>query len=197
MDSKSLVVLILFLLYLVLFVLKAYVQFRNTGSNPFVLARGGKKRPHEWLERILFVFFVFAIAAVVFETVAGSLVGKFYSLPALEWAGAAVTAGGIGLFLAAMFSMKDSWRIGIDAGKKTRLVTSGIYSVSRNPAFTGMALMFAGLFLAYPDWITLVLLVFEITVIHLHILNEEKNLEKTLGKPYLQYKKKIPRYMFF
>jgi protein-S-isoprenylcysteine O-methyltransferase Ste14 len=31
--------------------------------------------------------------------------------------------------------MKNSWRIGIDTDTKTELVTSGLFSVSRNPIF--------------------------------------------------------------
>lgn len=196
MSLKDLVVLLLFALYLVFFILKAYFQYRATGMNPFVLARG-KKRPHDKLEKALFLFFLIAILTVVFETVAGRLVPKFYHITFIEWTGAGVTAAGIVLFITAMFTMQNSWRIGIDAGRKTRLVKNGVYAFSRNPAFAGMALMFIGFFLSYPDVLTVFLAVFEMTVIHLHILNEEKNLDKTMGREYLSYKKKTPRYLLF
>lgn len=196
MSVKDTVVLSLFTVYLVLFILKPYFQFKRTGTNPFVLARG-KKRPHDALERALMIFFIIAILSVILETWAGKFIPKFYHLSPLEWTGTGVIAAGVLLFIIAMFTMKNSWRIGIDTGKKTRLVKTGIYAYSRNPAFTGMAVIFIGFFLSYPDVLTLFLAFFEMIVIHLHILNEEKNLEKTMGKEYVGYKKKTPRYFLF
>lgn len=176
--------------------MKARFQYRDTGINLFVLARGGKKRLHEALERFLLVFFLISIASVLLETIAGDLIPMFFRFAVLEWTGVFVTAAGIALFFAAMFTMRNSWRIGIDAGKKTRIVKSGVYAFSRNPAFTGTGLMFAGLFLSYPDFLSLFLSLFEMTVMHLHILNEEKNLSKTMGKEYLAYKKRERRDTF-
>ena len=37
--------------------------------------------------------------------------------------------------------MGESWRIGVDAGEVTALVTRGVFRTVRNPIFTGMMLM--------------------------------------------------------
>lgn len=44
-------------------------------------------------------------------------------------------------FVAAVLTMRDSWRAGVSTEEKTDLVTSGIYSISRNPAFLGFDLV--------------------------------------------------------
>ena len=44
------------------------------------------------------------------------------------------------VFLISVLCMRDSWRTGIPESDKTEMVTGGIYSVSRNPAFLGFDL---------------------------------------------------------
>lgn len=39
------------------------------------------------------------------------------------------------IFLVSVLCMKDSWRAGIPDKDRTKLVTTGIYRYSRNPAF--------------------------------------------------------------
>ena len=48
------------------------------------------------------------------------------------------------IFLLSVLCMKDSWRAGIPDKDETKLVTSGIYRFSRNPAFLGFDLMYVG-----------------------------------------------------
>lgn len=45
------------------------------------------------------------------------------------------------IFIVAMWTMQDSWRVGIAEKDSTALVTRGIYQVSRNPAFLGFDLV--------------------------------------------------------
>lgn len=57
--------------------------------------------------------------------------------------------GAIGdiIFLISVLCMKDSWRAGIPDRDKTELVTDGIYSYSRNPAFLGFDFQYIGVLL--------------------------------------------------
>ena len=52
-------------------------------------------------------------------------------------AGIMLTAVGVIVFVISVAQMKDNWRAGVQREEKTNLVTTGIYSVSRNPAFLG------------------------------------------------------------
>lgn len=104
---------------------------------------------------------------------------------------------GIGdiFFLISVTYMKDSWRAGIPEKDKTTLVTDGIYKFSRNPAFVGFDFMYIGILLMFFNIGTLLFSLFSIVMLHLQILQEEKYMAKTFGEEYLEYKKKVFRYI--
>ena len=104
---------------------------------------------------------------------------------------------GIGdiFFLISVTYMKDSWRAGIPKKDKTKLVTDGIYKFNRNPAFVGFDFMYIGILLMFFNIGTLLFSLFSIVMLHLQILQEEKYMAKTFGEEYLEYKKKVFRYI--
>lgn len=104
---------------------------------------------------------------------------------------------GIGdiFFLISVTYMKDSWRAGIPEKDKTKLVTDGIYKFSRNPAFVGFDFMYIGILLMFFNIGTLLFSLFSIMILHMQILQEEKYMAKTFGEEYLEYKKKVFRYI--
>ena len=110
-------------------------------------------------------------------------------------AGAVVGFLGDGIFLAAVVCMKDSWRAGIPDQDKTEIVTNGIYRISRNPAFLGFDLMYAGIFLMYGNLLTGAFTLFAVIMLHLQILQEEIYLDEMFGEVYRNYKKHVRRYL--
>ena len=99
------------------------------------------------------------------------------------------------IFLASVLCMKDSWRAGIPDKDRTKLVTSGIYRYSRNPAFLGFDFMYAGLLLMYFNLTMLVVSAFAIIMLHLQILQEERYLTENYGESYREYRKHVFRYL--
>lgn len=99
------------------------------------------------------------------------------------------------IFLISVITMKNSWRAGIPNEDKTKLITNGIYKISRNPAFLGFDLMYIGVSLLYCNEFTLIFSLLAIVSLHLQILEEEKYLEKTFKEDYLKYKSKTLRYL--
>ena len=99
------------------------------------------------------------------------------------------------LFLLSVVCMKDSWRAGIPDKDKTELVTGGIYRYSRNPAFLGFDLQYIGVLLMYGNLLTGMFTVFAIVMLHLQILQEEQYLSGAFGAEYLEYRKKVLRYL--
>lgn len=108
--------------------------------------------------------------------------------------GVGVAALGVLVFIIAMVTMKDSWRAGIPEKDKTELVTTGIYRISRNPAFLGFDLMYIGVLIAYFNYLHLAFVVFAVVMLHLQILQEEKFLTAVFGERYTEYKKHTGRY---
>lgn len=99
------------------------------------------------------------------------------------------------VFLAAVLTMKNSWRAGIPEKDRTEFITGGIYRYSRNPAFLGFDMMYTGILLMYFNWLLLVFTIWVIVMLHLQILQEEKYLPTVFGDEYLEYKKHTCRYL--
>ena len=99
------------------------------------------------------------------------------------------------LFLVSVLCMKDSWRAGIPDKDRTKLVTTGIYRYSRNPAFLGFDFMYVGLLLMYFNLSMLVVSAFAIIMLHLQILQEERYLTENYGDSYREYRKHVFRYL--
>lgn len=100
------------------------------------------------------------------------------------------------IFGIAIVAMRDSWRAGIadDDDEGRELVTSGIYRLSRNPAFLGFDLVYVGMLVMFFNPVLLICSTVAIVTMHLQILNEEKFLTNVYGDKYLEYKKSTSRY---
>ncbi len=114
---------------------------------------------------------------------------------ALRIAGVVMTAIGVIVFIVSVVQMKDNWRAGVQREEKTNLVTTGIYSVSRNPAFLGFDLMYIGILFSFFNWFLCFATSFVLVFFHLQIVNvEEEFLLEAFGDEYAAYKKKVCRY---
>ncbi|WP_254712516.1 methyltransferase family protein [Polaribacter pectinis] len=95
----------------------------------------------------------------------------------------------------AQSQMANSWRIGIDEKNKTKLVTKGFFSISRNPIFLGIMMANIGLFLVIPNAFTLLILSLSTISINTQIRLEEEFLKREFGNVYLEYAKKVRRWL--
>ena len=76
---------------------------------------------------------------------------------------------------------------------KENLVESGPYAFVRHPEFLGHILIVSGLVLISQHWISLLISVMLIILLHIAMLDEEKkNIEK-FGNAYRDYMKRVPR----
>lgn len=114
----------------------------------------------------------------------------------LKIIGNLITAIGVAAFIISVLQMKDNWRAGVQREDKTNLVMTGIYSISRNPAFLGFDLMYIGILLTFFNCYLCFATVIAVLLFHLQIVNvEEDFLTETFGNEYLQYKSKVCRYL--
>lgn len=111
-------------------------------------------------------------------------------------AGVVIGIIGVVVFILAVLTMRDSWRAGVSETDKTDLVTNGIFSISRNPAFFGFDLVYIGILLMFFNPILLVISGFAALMLHLQIVNvEEDHMLIAFGNDYLKYRKKVNRYL--
>lgn len=110
--------------------------------------------------------------------------------------GLIILALGVVAFIVSVLQMKDNWRAGVQREEKTELVTTGIYSVSRNPAFLGFDLMYIGIVITFFNWYLCVATCIVMVLFHLQIVNvEEDFLVEAFGDEYIKYRKKVCRYL--
>ena len=110
--------------------------------------------------------------------------------------GLIILALGVVAFIVSVLQMKDNWRAGVQREEKTELVTTGIYCVSRNPAFLGFDLMYIGIVITFFNWYLCVATCIVMVLFHLQIVNvEEDFLIEAFGDEYIKYRKKVCRYL--
>jgi protein-S-isoprenylcysteine O-methyltransferase Ste14 len=98
----------------------------------------------------------------------------------------------LGLLLAAWSVREVS---SIDVASPSSLITSGPYSVSRNPMYLAWTLIYLALTLMIGSLWLLILLGPLLVWMHLVILSEERALEKRFGATYRQYRQQVGRYL--
>lgn len=114
----------------------------------------------------------------------------------MRWVGICIGALGVAVFILAVITMRDSWRAGVSKEEKTELVTSGIFQISRNPAFLGFDMLYVGILLMFFNIPLCILSLLGGLLFHLQIVNvEEDFLLQEFGEEYVQYKKSVCRYL--
>ncbi|MFT4007643.1 MAG: isoprenylcysteine carboxylmethyltransferase family protein [Lacrimispora sp.] len=111
------------------------------------------------------------------------------------WLGAALCVMGILLFAYALVSFGKSFRVGLDEDRPGELVTTGAFSISRNPIYTAFGLVLTGVFLIIPNWIILIYVFIGFWLLNRQILLEEKSLKKVYGEKYTEYCKRVRRFL--
>ncbi|MGG7176869.1 methyltransferase family protein [Clostridium paraputrificum] len=199
MEKINLVALILFILFISLYLGKLLLLYRKNKINANVLGKGKKNKKIKLIERLVKIAtFLWGFAWVI-ESILGDKIDEYipylYTNAIVRWIGIVIIFIGVIIFGVAAFSMRTSWRVGIDKNTKTELVTDGIYRYSRNPAFLGFDTMFTGIFIVFPNLITLGTMIISMISIHLLILQEEKHLIESFGDGYRIYKGNTSRYI--
>jgi len=146
-------------------------------------------------------FFIPPFALLLFYIVFASAVGlpkigaELFNNEFVGRIGVTVCVIGILLFIYALISFGKSFRVGLDEDHPGELVTTGAFSISRNPIYTAFGLVLTGVFLIVPNWIILIYVFTGIWLFNRQILLEEQSLKKIYGEKYMEYCKKVRRFL--
>lgn len=188
--------LTLFAVYLVVgFGVRTVVQVRRTGDSGW---RGISGRPgtREWWAGAAF-------AAALVAGVLGPVTATFgldpidsLTTPLVQIVASGTAAVGItGTFLTQV-AMGSSWRIGVDETETTDLVTHGPFAVVRNPIFSAMAVIGAGLAFMVPNMVALLGLALLLVALQLQVrVVEEPYLRRMHGASYVEYQAAVGRFL--
>lgn len=189
--------LVLYGVYLALaFGLRTLIQLRRTGSSGFH-GLGGRPFSAEWIAGVGFAVALLVGAAAP----ALALLGVVEPVSALDTTGLHVlglvlATGGILATFRAQIAMGESWRIGVDPGERTTLVTEGPFALVRNPIFAAMLPTALGLTLLVPSWVSLLGLAGLLAALELQVrVVEEPYLLRAHGRTYADYAARVGRFL--
>lgn len=169
---------------------------RKIGKNPNVLPDDDSAYALVgwYFKLILIALFIYTILFLLFpDTIKSTYEVSVLKSNAFQYIGIGLMTVSFIWVIVAQLHMKDSWRIGIDRDLKTKLITNGVFSFSRNPVFLGMIVSLIGFFLLLPTIISLIFLIIGNVLIQIQIRLEEVHLLKQHGQIYQTYKKRIGR----
>lgn len=142
------------------------------------------------------LFYVLTFLAAVFIQKRIPLSGIFFHTPAAN------ITGVILLIIALFFLIKSLRQFFITKNTvvlikpATSLQTTGIYAISRNPMYVGLAILYLGIACFIGNWWNIILLPLLILIIQVYIIRrEEKYLESAFGQEYEKYKTKTRRWL--
>jgi protein-S-isoprenylcysteine O-methyltransferase Ste14 len=189
--------LALYLVYLaVAFGLRTWLQLRRTGESGF---KGISGRPGslEWTAGVLFgVAIAVGVAAPILDV--ADVLDPLDALDStgVRATGVALFAVGLGATLYAQIAMGASWRIGVDEGERTDLVTDGPFGTVRNPIFSAMLPTSAGLALVVPNVVALAGVAALFLALEIQVrLVEEPYLLRAHGEQYREYAGRVGRFV--
>jgi protein-S-isoprenylcysteine O-methyltransferase Ste14 len=142
-----------------------------------------------------FAFFYFYLVfahAFGWPTVARQ---QLFASDVTAWLGVAFCLAGLLLLFWSLVSFGRSFRVGIDDERPDKLVTDGIFAVSRNPIYVAFWSILLGQFLVFPNWILLAYLVGATLLFHRQVRREEAYLAQHYGSEYADYGRRVRRYL--
>jgi protein-S-isoprenylcysteine O-methyltransferase Ste14 len=175
---------------------RVIVQLRTTGKTGLIGLRRGAG-PLDWLSGILFIGGM-AMAIVSLQLVLTDSLDPIDALDtdAVHVAGIVLAGGGgLAVFLAQL-GMGASWRIGVSDDQDTELVTSGWFSIVRNPIYSAMIVGWTGFALIVPTWLAFAAIVVIAIGLELQVrVVEEPYLLRTHGDEYRRYGSRVGRFV--
>ena len=129
---------------------------------------------------VLYYFLLFAIA-LDFPFIDLRAFYRFY----VHWYGSALCFMGVIWFISAVITLNNN---------QNNLITTGPFAINRNPMYTGILLILAGVFITFANWIFIVYFIVVLYITHRQIIKEEIILKNIYGEKYLAYCKRVRRY---
>ena len=169
-------------------------QLRRTGKSGWVGVSRETGAPARWGAAAFAGSLVVGLAALVLA-VTGIVPG--WTGPGwVAGLGVVVAVSGVGVVWASQSAMGDAWRIGVDPGERTALVTGGVFELARNPIFTGMIATQVGVVLMVPSWLTGLSLLLLVAGIEIQVRSvEEPYLTRVHGRRYREYAARVGRFV--
>jgi protein-S-isoprenylcysteine O-methyltransferase Ste14 len=118
-----------------------------------------------------------------------------YFLPqttALQWAGVACTAFGLGFSAFARAWLGRNWSSEVTVKQEHELIRGGPYALVRHPIYTGLLVALIGATLTVGRWRAIVGLAFMLAALVRKLAIEERFMAEQFGDAYARYRAEVP-----
>jgi protein-S-isoprenylcysteine O-methyltransferase Ste14 len=177
-------------------VARVVIHWRRTGTTGLI-GISGMLWSAEWLGGVAFVAAIgLGVAAPILDEV--DVVDPIGALDGVgtQIAGLFLYALGLAGLLWSQRALGRSWRIGVDEGERTALVTHGPYELVRNPIYTAMIALVLGLTLIVPSVVALASFVLLLIALEMQTrMVEEPYLLSSQGESYAAYASRVGRFL--
>jgi protein-S-isoprenylcysteine O-methyltransferase Ste14 len=112
----------------------------------------------------------------------------------LQWIAIVILCIGCIFMIAGFFNLGDALKVGLP-GEDTKLMTGGIYRISRNPIYLGVHLIAIASCIYFPDLANFGFAAYAIFCHHQIAIAEEVFLGRKFGSAYEDYKRRVRRYL--
>jgi len=178
---------------IILLVVLVLIRTRTLEKQGIEAMDFGKKNRNDFYILPFAAFYFYIIIANTFNlpTIKGQ---ELFESQTLSWMGVTLCFLSFLFFLWTLLSFRKSFRVGLVENKEQGLITTGAFSISRNPIYLSFAIMLVGQFLIFPSWILLIFLIIAIFRFHQQVVKEEKFLTEQYGDEFISYRKNVRRY---
>ena len=188
------------LLILILFV--QIIVLRKKGIQLSANAGSKKKKVSKFLLLVfvlIFLLWIFELSRAAFgfslKMLPDFLISHLTESYYLKGFGSIYIAIGLFAFALTLLHFGNSLRFGLNKEIKGKLVTTGIFSLSRNPFFLSLEFFFFGITLILPSLFFIGFTLSAFIGIHFFILKEERFMTENYGDEYKEYQQKTRRYL--
>ncbi len=179
---------------IIFFVVLVIIRSLMLKRQGFRVVEFGKKDKKDFLlpPFVLFYFYLILANAFGLPSISGQ---EIFYVELVSWIGVALCFAGAFFFVWALISFKNSFRVGLAENSSQGLITSGAFSISRNPIYVAFTILLIGQFLVFPSWILLIYIFAGIWLFNRQILKEEAFLREQYGREFLEYCKHVRRWI--
>lgn len=139
----------------------------------------------------------------VLSFIAAFVIQKKITIPSQLFQTKAIKVTGVLLLISALFFLVSSLRQFFRTNNTvilikpaTSLQTTGIYAITRNPMYVGLAIVYLGITCFIGNWWNIIFFPLLILIVQEYVIKrEEKYLEAEFGKQYNEYKNKVRRWL--
>jgi len=173
---------------------------RRFGHSPFRIPHNDDLSASAFLSRVLVLFLAAIVVLAIAVAVAPEWLDRIdplyrYRGLATVFFGIVLMSIGTVLVWRAQLDMGAAWRVGIDSGQRTELITRGLFKFCRNPIYLGLQTALFGFFSLVPSYFMGTLLVVAFLSFQVQARLEEAHLLSQHGDLYASYCRRVGRFL--